>query len=581
VDDNISEKGIFMFTRSKSDAENLVSAVKNSLAVIEFDLDGYVLDANSMFCKCFGYELSEITRKHHSFFVDDEETSHPSYKAFWAALSSGKFQQAQFKRLGKGGREIWIEATYNPVFSRGRPYKIVKFATDITSQKLKAAEDAGKIEALSRSNAVIEFDTEGRILWANANFLFSVGYELNEIVNQHHSIFCEPSYVQSVDYKHFWARLRSGEYFNQEFVRIGKDGVRVHIQASYNPILDLNGNVFKIVKFATDVTSRVRNVEQLAEGLSQLAGGDLRKSISSDFTPPLEGLRTGFNETLEKLRRIMLALASSAQVIASESDRIRSGADSLSKSTGQQMASLETTASAVEQITMALLDSTNRAEGVGRIVSAAHQNATDSGEVVRKAIMAMDNISKSSSEIANIISIIDEIAFQTNLLALNAGVEAARAGEAGNGFAVVAHEVRELAQRSSQAAKEIKALVMASNRHVNCGVTLVGETATTLTKIAEEVHDIDLHVKAIIASTKEQSIGLNEINEAMHLIDKQTQRNADLVSQSKAESQSLAREVEALYAMVNEFQLGNATPTVQKPNSSGNVVRIPSVRFAT
>ncbi|MBN7808376.1 PAS domain-containing methyl-accepting chemotaxis protein [Agrobacterium rosae] len=552
-----------MFMRSSSNAENMVSALKNSLACIEFDLDGRILDANLMFCDCFGYELPEIKGQNHRLFVGFEEAQQRSYKDFWEKLSSGEFQQGQFKRLSKNGREIWVEATYNPVFTRGRPYKILKIATDITAQKIQAAEDAGKIAALSRSQAVIEFDPEGNVLTANENFLAALGYELHEIVNKPHAIFCEPSYAQSTDYQTFWSGLRSGNYYSEEFLRVGKDGRRVFIQASYNPIRDMNGNVFKVLKFATDVTARVRNVEVLANGLNRVANGDLRTAISSQFIPTLEPLRTGFNDSLQKLRDVIQMLSSNARMISAGSDKIRLGADSLSARTQQQVASLEATASAVEQISTNLSDSHQRAQGAGRLVSDARRNATESGGVVQRAITAMDNISKSSDEIANIIGVIDEIAFQTNLLALNAGVEAARAGEAGKGFAVVAHEVRELAQRSAKAAKEIKNLVQTSIRQVESGVELVGETGSALSNIVGEVEEIDTHVKAIVVSAHEQSLGLKEINSAMHMMDKQTQQNTGTVEQYKGESRLLADEAKALFALVNEFQLGDE-PVGQK-----------------
>lgn len=548
-----------MFMRSSSNAENMMSALKNSLAFIEFDLEGRILDANAKFCECFGYELSEIKYKHHRLFVGCDEAQRTSYREFWAKLTSGEFQQAQFKRFGKNGREIWVEATYNPVFSRGRPYKILKIATDITAQKIQAAEDAGKIAALSHSQAVIEFDTEGNVLTANENFLAALGYELHEIVNKHHAMFCEPSYAQSAAYQTFWSCLRSGDYYSEEFLRVGKDGRRVFIQASYNPIRDVNGSVFKIVKFATDVTARVRNVEALANGLNRVADGDLRQSISSPFIPSLEPLRASFNDSLQKLRVVIQTLSRNAGMISSGSDKIRLGADSLSARTEQQVASLEATASAVEQISTNLSDSHRRAQGAGQLVSEARRNATDSGDIVQRAITAMDNISKSSGEIANIIGVIDEIAFQTNLLALNAGVEAARAGEAGKGFAVVAHEVRELAQRSAKAAKEIKSLVQTSIRQVESGVELVGETGSALANIVGEVEEIDLHVKAIVVSAHEQSLGLKEINSAMHMMDKQTQQNTGTVEQYKAEARLLADEAKALFALVNEFQLGDDT----------------------
>ena len=250
-----------------ADAKSVMEAMSKSQAIIEFALDGTVLTANENFCRALGYTLPEIIGKHHRMFVDPIDSKSGDYTAFWAKLSRGEFDQRQYKRIRKDGGEVWIEASYNPVFRRGKPYKIVKFATDITVQRLKAAEDAGKINAISRAQAVIEFTPGGEILTANENFLKTLGYQLSEIQGKHHAMFCEPAYVNSDSYREFWSRLGAGEFFSDEFARIGQGGRKVYIQASYNPIFDMSGKVFKVVKFATDVTERVTNVEQLALSL--------------------------------------------------------------------------------------------------------------------------------------------------------------------------------------------------------------------------------------------------------------------------------------------------------------------------
>ncbi|HAU77121.1 MAG TPA: chemotaxis protein, partial [Agrobacterium sp.] len=423
----------------------VLAALSKSQAIIEFDLSGKILAANENFCRALGYELSEILGRHHSMFVEPAVMASADYKGFWAKLAAGQFDQQQYKRIGNGGREVWIEASYNPVFRRGKPVKVVKIATDITARKLKAAEDAGKIDALSRAQAIIEFSPNGEILTANENFLTALGYSLAEVQGRHHSMFCEPAYTQSPAYGQFWERLAGGDLVADEFMRLGKGGRKVFIQASYNPIFDLNGKVFKVVKFATDVTGRLENVEKLAQCLTDLAEGDLAQSIDTPFIPSLERLRTDFNAASEKLKRAMTRVSENASAISSGSNEIRSAADDLARRTEQQAASIEETAAALEEVTTAVSDSSRRAEEAGRIVARARDHAEHSGQVVRDAIGAMDQIEKSSREISSIIGVIDEIAFQTNLLALNAGVEAARAGEAGKGFAVVAQEVRELA----------------------------------------------------------------------------------------------------------------------------------------
>jgi methyl-accepting chemotaxis protein len=546
------------FSILSRDSDAILAAMDKSQAIIEFTLEGKILKANENFCRALGYDLKEIVGQHHRMFVDPTEASSQEYADFWRSLAAGKFDSRQYRRIRKGGREIWIEASYNPVYRGGKPYKVIKFATDITARKLKYAEEEGKLNAISRAQAVIEFTPTGHILTANQNFLTTLGYHLSEIVGKHHSMFCEPSYSNSEEYRRFWQRLANGEFVADEFLRLGKGGKKVYIQASYNPIYDMNGKVFKVVKFATDITGRVENVDTLAGSLQSLSGGDLTMKIDVPFIPSLEKLRADFNTAVSKLRSAMQSVAENATAIAAGAQQIRSASDDLSKRTEQQAASVEETAAALEEITTTVADASNRAQEAGQLVRKTRENAERSGTVVKNAVDAMGNIEKSSSEIGNIIGVIDEIAFQTNLLALNAGVEAARAGDAGKGFAVVAQEVRELAQRSAKAAKEIKELITASNEHVKNGVSLVGETGRALEEIVTQVQQVNTNVAAIVESSKEQATGLKEINEAVNTMDQGTQQNAAMVEQSTAASHSLAKEANNLFGLVGQFNIGTA-----------------------
>ncbi|TGN77174.1 methyl-accepting chemotaxis protein [Bradyrhizobium yuanmingense] len=243
--------------RSMTDASK-IAAISRAQAVIEFNLDGTIVSANENFCKALGYSLDEIKGKHHSLFVADGDRNSPAYREFWAALNRGEYQAGEFKRIGKGGREVWILASYNPLLDEnGKPYGVVKFATDVTAEKLKNADLAGQIAAIDKAQAVIEFNMDGTIITANANFLGALGYSLAEIKGRHHSMFVESSERDGAGYREFWAALNRGQYQAAEYKRIGKGGKEVYIQASYNPILDLNGKPFKVVKYATDVTKQV------------------------------------------------------------------------------------------------------------------------------------------------------------------------------------------------------------------------------------------------------------------------------------------------------------------------------------
>ncbi len=306
-------------------------------------------------------------------------------------------------------------------------------------------------------------------------------------------------------------------------------------------------------------------MNSLAEGLSKLAEGDVANRLERPFAEHLDRVRGDFNMAVAKLQAALQSVGRNASAINAGAAEIQSATDDLAKRTERQAASVEQTAAAVEEVTTTVKDAAKRAEDVGQRVERARLGAEKSGEVVRRAVAAMEGISKSSNEIINIISVIDDIAFQTNLLALNAGVEAARAGEAGKGFAVVAQEVRELAQRSANAAREIKTLLTTSSQQVDAGVALVGETGEALEAIVVEVQQINDNIKAIVTSAREQSIGLQEINTAITAMDHNTQQNAAMVEEQTAASHTLAREAGELDELLRQFKLGAGSPAAQRP----------------
>ena len=553
--------------------KGLLDAIDKSMAMIEFDLSGKILHANENFLAAIGYELNEIVGKHHRIFVDPKFAGSDDYAAFWSKLGRGEYDSGRYKRIGKGGREIWLEASYNPILHNGKPVKVVKFATDITENIRRSTDSRGKIEALSRSQAVIEFETDGTIITANENFLKTLGYELGEIVGKHHAIFCDDDYAASAEYREFWPTLAKGEFKSGEYMRLTKGGKRVHIQATYNPIIDDEGRVLKVVKFASDVTDRVANVETLGQALNAMSEGDLSQRIGKPFIPALEKLRLDFNGSIEHLSTAMSQVTSNASSIDAAAGEGRNASDTLAQRSERQAASVEETAAALEEITTTVVDAARRAKEAGTLAAQTRDSAEQAGKVVSDAVAAMGLIENSSSEISKIISVIDTIAFQTNLLALNAGVEAARAGEAGKGFAVVAQEVRELAQRSATAAKEINALISASTGHVGKGVQLVGATGETLSNIVEQIKTVAANVNAIVTASEEQSVGLREINQAVNTIDEGTQQNAAMVEESAAAAHSLSMEAASLFELVARFKL-------QDDGTGSNTVRLTSSRAA-
>jgi len=512
-----------------ADLRGQVAAISKSQAMIEFELDGTILTANDNFLHAVGYTLEEIKGQHHRILVDSVYASSPQYQQFWAKLRRGEFDAGTYQRFGKEGREIWLQATYNPMFDpNGKPFKVVKVCTDITQQQQETADSQGKLRAIDRVQAIIEFNLDGTIRAANQNFLRVIGYSLEEIRGQHHRIFVDPQYAASADYQAFWAKLGRGEFDAGDYCRLAKGGREVWLQASYNPVLDANGRPIKVVKFATDVTEQKRTTQQLSALVKQI-------------------------------RVAVAEVNSSAKDIAD-------GNSSLSQRVEEQAASLEQTASSMEEMTATVKQNSDNAAAAKELAGAARANAEKGGSVVTQAIAAMQAIDAASRKISDIIGVIDEIAFQTNLLALNAAVEAARAGEQGRGFAVVASEVRNLAGRSATAAKEIKALIQDSSAKVADGSSLVSQSGESLREIIGSVKKVTDIVAEIAAASVEQSGGINQIARAVAQMNEVTQQNAALVEQATAASESILSQTRDLAAAVGGD--GSEPSAEQKPRAT-------------
>jgi methyl-accepting chemotaxis protein len=508
--------------------------------------------------------------------VEPDYANSEQYRAFWLKLGRGEFDSDEYKRIGKGGREIWFHASYNPVLdSRGRVKKIVQVASDVTQDKLRRLERDGRVAAVSRVQGVIEFTTGGEIITANTLFLDAVGYSLSEIQGRHHRVLCRPDFANSEAYINFWRRLNRGECIAGEFPRIATNRKEVWLQASYNPILAADGRVMKIVALTTDATGRSRAVKMLAEGLAALAGHNLTFQIDETLDPAYEKLRADYNRAAAQLHEVISGITVSTTGIRSGTSEIAQAADDLSRRTEQQAATIEETAAALDQITTAVRRTAEGAKNAGEAVAQARAEAGRSATVVNEAVSAMSEIEHSAQQISRIIGVIDEIAFQTNLLALNAGVEAARAGDAGRGFAVVASEVRALAQRSAEAAKEIKALISTSTQQVGRGVGLVGETGRALTRIVDQVTKISTLMTEITASAHEQATGLTEVNTAVNQMDQVTQQNAAMVEQSTAAAHALAQETQQLATLTTRFGLSEEVSPARAASSRPSPVTTP------
>jgi len=551
-----------------ADFEGQLAAIGKAQAVIEFSLDGKVLNANENFLKTLGYTLEEIRGQHHSTFVEAKDSQSPEYRTFWEKLGRGEYDAGQYKRIGKGGKEIWIQASYNPIMDmNGKPFKVVKYATDITQQKLKTADFEGQLAAISKAQAVIEFSLDGKVLNANENFLKTLGYMLEEIRGRHHSMFVDAKDSQSLEYRMFWDKLGRGEYDAGQYKRIGKGGKEVWIQASYNPILDMNGNPFKVVKYATDVTAQVLAsqalqlaVQETQEVVAAAKENDLTRRIPLvGKSGDIESLCGGINGLLDNMVSVISEIKQAAREVTNASAEISTSTTDLSQRTEEQAASLEETSASMEEIASTVKKNAENAQQANQSASTTRDVADRGGQVVAKAVDAMARIEESSRKISDIIGVIDEIARQTNLLALNAAVEAARAGEAGRGFAVVASEVRSLAQRSSQAAKDIKDLITNSNGQVKDGVELVNRAGAALTEIVDSIKKVAGIVSDIAAASAEQATGLDQINKALAQMDEVTQQNSALVEENAATAKTLEQQAKEMDERVTSFRIDNAS----------------------
>jgi len=838
--------------KGKLNAKDLaaqVDAISRVQAVIEFNLDGTIITANDNFLNCLGYTLEEIQGKHHRMFADPAYANGPEYAAFWAKLNRGEFDAGVYRRLGKGGKEIWINASYNPILDeKGKPYKVVKFATDVTAERNRNAEFEGKLNAVSKAQAIIEFSLDGTILTANDNFLNCLGYTLGEIKGKHHRMFADPTYAASPEYTAFWQKLNRGEFDAGVYRRLGKGGKEVWIQASYNPILNAAGKPYKVVKFASDVTeekkkalvksatdnsmsnvlmcdrnfvityinkaaqdklkmleleirkvlpafnadkivgtcidsfhkapdmqrrllenpknlphkadiqlgplllelnvgaiisdkgeylgnslewsdvtakrkadrematlknsldnstsnvlmcdrnltityinkaalsklqtleSEIRKVlpsfntakivgacidgfhktpdmqrrlladpknlphraeiklgpltlsltvsaivsdsgeylgntlewaditaqkkaqdevdklinaaaagelsqrmkaeefdgffKALALGvnkmldavvsplheaqmvLTAMAANDLTKQMTGNYEGEFDQMKTSLNGAIQTLGTALTTVREAAESVTAGAEQITKGNEDLSQRTSEQASSLEETSASMEEMTSTVKQNADNAKQANQLAITARDIADKGGSVTVRAVEAMGEINKSSKKIADIITVIDEIAFQTNLLALNAAVEAARAGEHGRGFAVVAAEVRNLAQRSATAAKEIKGLINESIQRVSDGSELVNQSGKTLEEIVSSVKRVTDIIAEITAASQEQASGIDQVNKAIMQMDETTQQNAALVEETTSASQSMKDQARELMSQVEVFKTG-------------------------
>jgi methyl-accepting chemotaxis protein len=452
----------------RQNMRGLFDAIDNAYAYIEFDTSGNVLTFNKNFTSTMGWTKEEAAGKHHRTFVPQAFANSPEYSQFWTDLKAGKSHNDIFKRITKDGREVWLQAVYAPVKDEmGRVQKVVKIATDVTQDKNIAADNAGKIAAINRSQAVIEFNLDGTVIQANDNFLKTLGYDIAEIKGKHHRMFCEPDFAGSAAYRNLWEKLNRGELDQGEYKRLGKGGKEIWINASYNPIFDANGKPYKVVKYATDITN-VKNMIHSVEETSR---------VLSSASQELTATATEMSNTAATTSKESVIAASAAEEVS---------------------AGVQTVATNIEEMVASIKEISRSTAESSEMAKTTMQRAQDTNRTITQ-------LGVSSQEIGDVIKVISSIAQQTNLLALNATIEAARAGDAGRGFAVVANEVKELAKQTAKATHEITNKIGAIQKDTQDAVSAIGG-------ISEAVEKLNGISGVIAAAVEEQTATTNEVS---------------------------------------------------------------------
>lgn len=458
----------------RQNAKGVLDMINTAYAFIEFDTSGNVLQANQNFLSAFGFRMEEIQGKHHRTFVAADYAGTQEYRNFWQDLNNGITKSETFRRITKDGKDIYIQAVYAPVKDEmGRIFKVVQIATDVTAAKVETINNERQLAEANRNQAVIEFDASGTILEANENFLNCLGYRLDEIKGKHHRMFVDPAFVASADYMRFWADLNAGKFQTAEYMRIGKGGKEVWIQATYNPRFDATGKVNKVIKFASDITARKQAEASLKRTLDTVSMN--AQSLGS---------------ASEELSAVAQQMSSNSEETAAQSNVVASASEQVSKN-------VATVATSAEEMSASVREIAKNANDAARVATTAVKVAEDTNQTIAK-------LGQSSIEIGKVIKVITSIAQQTNLLALNATIEAARAGEAGKGFAVVANEVKELAKQTAAATEDISAKIEAIQSDTKGAVTAIADIA----KIIGQINDIS---STIASAVEEQSATTNEI----------------------------------------------------------------------
>ena len=640
-----------------------IRAIASSQATVAFDRDGRVLEVNERFCQALGLPPEDVAGRADRDFVLPAEAA--AHAAMWRQLLAGRSWTGRFERVGAGGRRVWMLGTYTPICKPdGTVYRVAMTAVDLTGETQRAVDAENQLAAINTSQATIAFTPDGTILEANDVFLGLLGYQADEVVGEHHRMFVRPEERESAAYARFWADLATGTPCTGRFERLGRGGRPVVIQAQYTPIRDPSGQIYKVVKYATDVTAEALKVREfeaseqrfsadLLDLLDAVKAGDLRARGDVEAQgPPHRAPMARLNELIEAVRApieaslpvlrdlaqgrpamaptgehsgefgelvravaalvdvtdtiteaaaciadgdlrielqprsdadaLILALQRMVRDLASLMHRVREMSGQLDEGSSQASetstalaedaaraaAAIQEVGTTVEQVAEQTADDARNADAALALANRARQDARQGDTHMAHLAQSMQAIEASSLNISKIIKVIDDIAFQTNLLALNAAVEAGRAGAHGRGFAVVAEEVRRLAARSADAARETTEMIEGSSRVVAEGIDAARQTGESLASIVERVAEVGDLVGEIAGSTQEQARGIREVHVAIAQLDEGTQRSAARAEALAASARHVSDLSGDLQQQLTRFQI----PPQPAPGSPGEGV---------
>ncbi len=539
------------------------AALNNVMNVATLDLNGIIVEANDNFLQMMGYERETLLGQSHQQLLPKTLQQSELETAFWRDLHQGHAESGEFKRIKQNGEEIWWQGAYTPVLdNEGEPVNIMIYVTDITESKIRNADIEEQLNAIDKVMSVISYDMDGNILSANQNFLDVVGYQKEDVIGRHHSMFVEPEYAASHEYQTFWNNLRQGHHEQGQFKRLRGEGQEAWLQASYNPIFDLNGKPVKVVRYATDITDQKvlqQEVENLLDETSSvmmaMSEGDLTKTIAGEYEGHFALLQNAVNDTVGKIAEIAKEIGQASKCISTSATDIAKETTDLGSRTEQQSHALSEVARSIDMMTTAVRQNGDNAQQASLLANQAREQAEKGAAAMEQANGAMLAVSQVNQQIAQIINVVDDIAFQTNLLALNASVEAAKAGEKGRGFAIIAAEVRQLAQRASSTIKDMKLLMGDSVSQAKEGMHSVNASGQVIEEIvlgAQRVGDI---VSKMASAGSEQAQGLTQVNDAMIKVNEMTQHNAELVEKAASTSQLLNEKGQSLAQLIDSFQI--------------------------